>query len=195
MGSQEFRTCHGKCRRFAPASSFRWFSPDTKDENGWTDLHYAAALNFPGLASALLDAGADPEARLKADGEPFGGEVPGVLSAFGKDFYGDDLGDWARNGQRPLHFAAWFNADLVAPHLVVGGSEVDARSTASRTPLYLAAWEDSQTVAEFLIGRGADVQMDSRQGWTPLDYAIYRKNSGTAALLRRHGGECTQFCQ
>ena len=173
----------------------RWFSPDAKDENGWTDLHYAAALNLPGLASALLDAGADPEARLKADGEPFGGEVPGVLSAFGKDLYGDDLGDWARNGQSPLHFAAWFNAQLVAPHLVVGGSEVDARSTASRTPLYLAAWEDSQTVAEFLIGRGADVQMDSRQGWTPLDYAIYRKNSGTAALLRRHGGECSQFCQ
>jgi len=121
--------------------------------------------------------------------------VPGVLSAFGKDFYGDDLGDWARNGQRPLHFAAWFNADLVAPHLVVGGSEVDARSTASRTPLYLAAWEDSHAVAEFLIGREADVQVSSRNGYTPLDYAIYRKASGTAALLRRHGGECIRECQ
>ena len=173
----------------------RWFSPDAKDENGWTDLHYAAALNLPGLASALLDAGADPDSGLERDDEPFGGEVAGTLSAFGKDLSGDDLGDWARNGQRPLHFAAWFNADMVAPHLVVGGSEVDAQSAASRTPLHLAAWENSQAVAEFLIGRGADVQMDSREGWTPLDYAMYRKASGTAALLRRHGGECNRECQ
>ena len=173
----------------------RWFSPDAKDENGWTDLHYAAALNLPGLASALLDAGVDPNARLKGDGKPFGGELAGTLSALGRDLDGDDLADWARNGQTPLHFAAWFNADLATPHLVVGGSKVDEQSRASRTPLCLAAWQNARTVAEFLIGRGADVRAASRNHWTPTDYALYSKAPETAAVLRRHGGQCKRACQ
>ena len=173
----------------------RWFSPDAKDESGWTDLHYAAALNLPGLASALLEAGADPEARLKSDGQPFGSELAGALSAFGRDLDGDDLGDWTRNGQTPLHFAAWFNAALAAPHLIAGGSKVDPTSSAARTPLYLAAWENSRDLAEFMIGRGADVRAASRNSWTPLDYAIYRKASETAAMLHRHGAQCNRDCQ
>ena len=173
----------------------RWFSPDASDENGWTDLHYAAALNLPGLASALLEAGADPDSRLKSDGGPFGGGVPGTLSAFGRNIGGDDLGDWHRNGHTPMHFAAWFNADLAAPHLIAGGAETDPQSNNGSTPLSFAAWENSRTVAEFLIGRGADVQVASRSGWTPMDYALYRKSSDTAALLRRHGGQCNKACQ
>ena len=173
----------------------RWFSTDAKDENDWTDLHYAAALNLSGLVSALLDAGANPDARLRSDGEPFGAEVVGTLSAFGRDLSGDNLGDWGRNGQTPMHFAAWFNADLAAPHLIASGSKVDPKSSAARTPLYLAAWENSRTVAEFLIGRGADVQVASRKGWTPTDYALYRKAPETTTLLRRHGGMCNRHCQ
>ena len=34
-------------------------SPTRTDANGWTDLHYAAALNRPEAAAALLDAGAE----------------------------------------------------------------------------------------------------------------------------------------
>ena len=172
----------------------RKFSLDARDENGWTDLHYAAALNLPGLASALLDAGADSNTRLKSDGKGFNAELTGTLSAFGRDLTGDDLDDWTRNGQMPLHFAAWFNADLVAPHLVASGSQVDEQSRASRTPLYLAAWQDSRAVAEFLIGQGVDVQTSFRNGWTPLDYATYRRASETAALLRNHGGRCRNAC-
>lgn len=34
-------------------------SPFEKDENGWTDLHYAVALNLLNSAEALIDAGAN----------------------------------------------------------------------------------------------------------------------------------------
>ena len=173
----------------------RRFSPYAKDENGWTDLHYAAALNLPGLASALLDAGANPHLRLKRDGEAFTADLKATLAAFGRNLDGDDLGDWARNGQMPLQFAAWFDAALAASHLIASGADVDVQSNEKRTPLYLAAWKDSRTVAELLIGRGANVRADSRNGWTPLDYALYRKAAGTAGLIRRHGGPCNQACQ
>ena len=48
----------------------RELSPTAVDENGWTDLHFAAALNLPELAKALLDAGADVTVRLKDDDKP-----------------------------------------------------------------------------------------------------------------------------
>ena len=35
----------------------REFSPDAVGENGWTDLHWAAALDLPGLAKELVERG------------------------------------------------------------------------------------------------------------------------------------------
>ena len=168
----------------------RKFSPDARDKNGWSDLHYAAALNLPGLASALLDADADPNLRIKNDGDGYTGDLRGTLAAFGYN-----VGDWVRQGQTPLHFAAWLGADLTAMHLIANGADVDAQSDAKRTPLDLAAWRDSRTVAELLIGQGADVDVDSSDGYTPLDYALYGKAAGTAELIRRHGGTCNRICQ
>ena len=173
----------------------RRFSPDARDKNDWTDLHWAAALNLPGLASVLLDAGADPNARLKSDKEAFTDDLLGTFAAFGGSLEGDDLDDWARNGQTPLHFAAWFDAERAASHLIANGANVDVQSNAKRTPLYLAAWKNSRIVAELLIGQGATVEVDSREGYTPLDYALYRKAAGTAELIRRHGGPCKRICQ
>ena len=57
----------------------RDFSPKAVDGEGWTDLHYAAALNLPVLAKLLLAGGADPNARLKRDGEPLGGRLKRLL--------------------------------------------------------------------------------------------------------------------
>ena len=168
----------------------RWFSPDAKDESGWTDLHYAAALNLPGLASALLDAGAKPDTTLKNDGQDLSADLLATLSAFGLNLDG-----WRRYGEVPLHFAAWFNAGLAAPHLIAGGAEVGKRDGNKHTPLYLAAWQNSRSVAELLIGLGADVQANSSRGMTPLDAAIHTKASGTAELIQRHGGLCNNVCQ
>ena len=165
----------------------RKFSPDVVDENGWTDLHYAAALNLPGLASALLDAGADPDARLKSDGDTYAGELTSTFSVLGIDFKSATKnGVWIRFDDTPLHYAARYNADLVAPHLVVGGSNVDARTTNGTTPLCFAASYNSRAVAEFLIGQLADVGMKCRQG-TPFDYAQGAEASEITSLLRRHG--------
>ena len=85
----------------------RAFSPDARDENGWTDLHYAAALNLPGLASALLDAGADPNAKLKRDGKAFSFRLKSTLSQFGLG-----VENWVRVGAAPLIYAAVVNAHL-----------------------------------------------------------------------------------
>ena len=45
----------------------RELSASAVDDNGWTDLHYAAALDWPAVARVLLGAGARLDARLRAD--------------------------------------------------------------------------------------------------------------------------------
>ena len=169
----------------------REFSIDAKDENGWTDLHYAAALNLSGLASALLDAGAVPNARLKVDAELFSEELAGTLSYFGSEFR-----EFHRHGYRPLHAAAWNDAELAVGNLLLAGAEIDAKSsTWHETPLHLAAMANSQRVAALLIGLGAEVNANDKGGSTPLDYAIYYEASATEAVLERHGGSCNTNCR
>ena len=61
----------------------RPFSPDRREASvGWTDLHYAAMLDLPGVVDALCDAGMDPDARLKT-GPPVVGELRRNIAALG----------------------------------------------------------------------------------------------------------------
>ena len=43
----------------------RYPSADAVDENGWTDLHWAAVLNLPKLADMLLEAGVNVDRRIE----------------------------------------------------------------------------------------------------------------------------------
>ena len=50
--------------------------PNARDEGGLTPLHWAALENTtPAVVAALLDAGADPAGRDKADSPPKGTDV------------------------------------------------------------------------------------------------------------------------
>ena len=163
----------------------RAFSPNAKDENGWTDLHYAAVLNLPGLASALLEAGADPNAKSKSDGEAYSDRSKSILSQFGIS-----AEEWTRGGTGPLFGAAWVNAHSVAANLIVHGAKINAKdSKYASTPLHSAAFRNAFSVAEVLIGQGADIHAEMSAGGTPLDAAIGGKAAETEALLRRHGEE------
>ena len=82
----------------------RQLSPTATDENGWTDLHWAAALNLPELARALLDNGADINAPLKDDKEPISDRLKRSLRGLGLD------PTFTRRGYTPLHVAALANA-------------------------------------------------------------------------------------
>ena len=175
----------------------RALSPTAVDENGWTDLHYAAALNLPELAKALLDAGADAAARLKDD-HAFGSEwLRETLS----DLLGSGYSAGAmRLGQTPLHVAAMENAGETAVVLIEHGANVNvmdkigARGSAhpkqGRTPLHRAAAKDANKVAAVLIEHGADVNAKAESGNTPLYYAAkYGATAKIAAMLIEHGAD------
>ena len=84
------------------------------------------------------------------------------------------------------------NIEAVKQHLDAG-AEVNAKGRYGRTPLHYAATRGLKKIIELLIARGADVntkiEVGDYKGQTPLDGAIQWNHTGTAALLRKHGGK------
>ena len=190
----------------------RDLSPTVVDENGWTDLHWAAVLNLPDLAEVLLAAGAEVDPKLKGNGSPPSDRLSekfhlaGVNAGGGHGFF----------GETPLHIAAQKNALETAKVLVAGGA--DSRTAlghaiasgalsvatllvglegAIRGPgdlsslLDYAATEYAATeVATMLIERGADIHAKvGYNGATPLHSAALSDRSGMAAMLIERGAD------
>ena len=159
-------------------------SPVAVDENGWTDLHWAAALNLPELAEALLDAGADVAAPMKADGEPLSERLQQSLHEL------DLFPELTRRGYLPLHIAAFNDAWESATLLIARGADIHAKASHNGfTPLHAAAAGNASKVAVELIARGADIHAKNKVGFTPLHYAAYSNASEIAADLIARGAD------
>lgn len=189
----------------------RPLSATAADEDGWTDLHYAAALNLPDLAAALLDAGADIAAPLTeslvlqhdrladvgvdfdADQPRMAGETPLHVAALvgAREVAallldrGADVDARTNDGWTPLHVAAWNESPEVAAVLVDDGAEIGARLPDGRTPLYIAAERNAAKVAALLVDLGAEVNAKTGEGWTPLQVAESRGHREVLAILRK----------
>ena len=164
----------------------RGLSASAVDENGWTDLHYAAAANLPEVVEALLDAGADVAAGASWPEEREGPRYEAIghfLEALGfkLDFWG--------TGLTPLHVAAWGNARGAALKLIAGGADVNAASKEGETPLHWAAWGNARETLVELIKGGADIHAKDNDGDTPLHDAAYGNAGETLAELIKGGAD------
>ena len=132
------------------------------DENGWTDLHYAALLNLPRLTEALVDSGVDIDHRLKSDGRRLTVALMPKVQPF------LESGVFTRRGHTPLHLAALGNAVDALERLVAKGASIHATNDVGRTPLHLAAWRNAVDALEWLVGNGAIINGTDDYGATPL---------------------------
>ena len=116
-------------------------------------LHEAALDDDPAVLQALLDAGADPNAKVD----------------------GDDL--------TPLHYAAAFNQNLaVSQALLDAGADVNAKTYLDVTPLHGAAQHnENPAVLQALLDAGADPDAKGRFGGSPLHWAA-RHNQNPAVI-------------
>ena len=163
----------------------RELSASAVDGNGWTDLHYAAALDWLAMARALLAAGARLDARLRADRGPLGPALVSTLSGCGQDWFRL----LRRNGATPLHIAAVANASEAVGVLLEGGADPDVADATSATPLHYAAAGHSGPAAAVLAARGADVSAATTKGVTPLHAAARRDAVPVVRVLLDHGAD------
>lgn len=142
---------------------------------GATPLHVAASRGAAHVASALLDGGADIEAK-DADGR-----TPlDIAAARGQVGFLNVLLRRAVGEESP---------EMVAL-LIERGAEVDARDDVGWTPLHhalLGYYGDGDTIAEanVLLEHGVDVNAATATvGWTPLHLAAHLRGPGVLEIVQ-----------
>ena len=75
------------------------------DDNGWTSLHYAAAADAPDLIRRFAQQGGNVDAELRRDGAALTTDLRRRLRELGYNFE-----SWTRDGETPLHIAAFVGA-------------------------------------------------------------------------------------
>lgn len=128
--------------------------------DGWTPLHLAAFFGHAELAEALLDRGAQIDARST---------------------------NAMKN--TPLHAAAAGGKLAVIELLVKRGADVNARQEGGWTAMHSAAQAGRRDVVELLLANGADVQARASNNQSALDLALSGGHQEVAALLENLGAK------
>lgn len=136
----------------------RSHDPDARDGAGWTALAHAASMGWTGVARALLESGADIEARGKYGRKPLCYAVRNSNEALVRLLldHGANADIAFEDGIMPLDFAAARGHPGVVELLLRGGA--DARGDADAIvdpPLYYAGPHQHWRIVQLILDHGA----------------------------------------
>ena len=161
------------------------------NEGGVTLLHMAADSNDPRIASALVAAGLDPNARTSKGSTPLhlaareaAHETAALLLDAGAE---PDARDDAQ--RTPLHYAACQRTPETGRLLIERGADVNAEDERGLTPLHRAACKNAHETAATLLDAGANANAVASNGYTPLHMAASGNALESAKLLVARGAE------
>jgi ankyrin repeat protein len=133
---------------------------ETHSTDGWTPLHLAAFFGWPELATALMDAGANVNARST---------------------------NAMKN--TPLHAAAAGGQETAVGVLLKHGADVNAAQEGGWTALHSAAQSGDRAIVELLLAHGAQPNLRAANNQAPLDLALSNGRHEVAALLEQLGAK------
>jgi ankyrin repeat protein len=155
-------------------------------ENSGNPLHEAAERGDKAKVEALLDSGADINAKDEREYTPLHSsvfkakkDIVELLLARGADVNARGV---YSHGYTPLHAAAFSGLRDIAELLLGKGANINARTESGYTALFLAVNNDRRAVLELLLAKGADVVVQNNEGDTVLhDWAGINGNFKTSA--------------
>ncbi|MFJ5423623.1 ankyrin repeat domain-containing protein [Wolbachia endosymbiont of Drosophila barbarae] len=164
---------------------------NTRDENGMTPLHHAAANGDVKTAKYLIDDGANVDAQDKGRHTPlhyaaaYGCvEIAEYLVVNEANVNAQD-----KDGHTPLHYAAIHGYVEIAEYLIDNGADVDAQDKDGVTPLHYAAVHGYVEIVKYLIDNGANINAQDKDGHIPLYFAVTNDNKELAKLLIKYGAD------
>lgn len=155
------------------------------DGSGNTALHYAAEWGLTDALSAIIQKGANTEAKNA------NGETP-IFSACKNDnpevaaqlvLQGAHLDARDNLGSTPLHTAVRWGNINTALKLIALGIDVNSQNISGKSPLAEAAIAGKYDIAKMLLDKGANPNISDTSGRTVLMDAIRSKNSRIIQLL------------
>ncbi len=162
----------------------------SKDKDGFTPLHLAAANGYKEIAELLLVSNASVNARDNHGSTPLHQAASGDHADLMELLldHKADVNAVDENGLTPLHYAALADNVIGVKMLLIHGAHPDVRDAIEgNTALTIAVAEGFQDVVETLLANGANVNAADKTG-TPLAWAIHTGHSDIANLLRQRGG-------
>lgn len=139
---------------------------------GATPLHLAAVSGSEAVASALIRAGADPNAAGGRSGDP--------AAAGGSS-------SRAATGSTPLHVASRRGHTGVVRALMAAGARAEEEGASGTTPLIAACGAGHEETARALLECGASAETRDSQGNTPLLIAAWKGCTGAVEALLAAG--------
>ena len=163
-------------------------NPTTMDNFGWTPLHYACRDGHIGIASTLLDFGANLYAvefqgRTVLSLGAIRGQHEVVSWLLARGMHPDEQDS---RGISPLSYAASYGRVEVV-RILLRRSDVDPNSTDDlwRTSLsYAAELGHSEPISLLLAQPDLDLEKIDKSGYTALDYAVKFKRKTAIRLLK-----------
>ena len=173
-----------------------------KDKNGDTPLHVAALHGQVAVVQALIDAGADVNAKNN-----YGPFTPrdlwekvlasnnhqdpvGVLTVHGEDTR------YMQNGYTPLHLAVFsFRHKQIEEMLVAKGADINAQPASGATPLFFAVLRDQKDDVQYLLDHGANLNLPDAYGDTCLDMALQLLFGSIIPILLDKGADINAIDQ
>jgi hypothetical protein len=154
-------------------------------------LHQAILRNRAEIASFLLEAGADVDAKDRTRRTPLHLAVERGNSALVTSLLGRKARPDERDamGWTPLHHAAAKDLVAVARALLAGGATAGTLSEQGGTPLHEAAASAGAEMVRLLLEAGVDPAVVSKTGATALDIAREFKNEAAIAALAAGGAK------
>jgi ankyrin repeat protein len=165
-------------------------NPGLMAESGFTALHYAASdEKGVELVKALLDRGANPNARTTRDSRQ--NTTSGV----------------SLKGATPLFLAASLGNLETVRALIAGGADPSITTDDRTAPLHVATWggdpyfrdwTDAEKknlfeITKLLVGLGTDVNSAGEHGWTALHGAAYKGVDSVVQFLVEKGAKMEVF--
>jgi ankyrin repeat protein len=138
------------------------------DAEGNTELHLTYSED---VAMALIDCGANIEARNKQGGTPLltataKGQDKIVRLLLSKGAKTEAIDD---DGNTALHLATSHD---IAVALIDGGADIDARNKQGRTPLLTAVMGGKERIVWLLLRKGAKTESMDYEGHRALQYSL-----------------------
>jgi ankyrin repeat protein len=162
----------------------------SKNDYGWTPLHWAAWTGHTAVAEVLLANKAEVNVRTNHGNTPLHDAAYKGKKEMAKLLLSKkaevNAGD--RNGMTPLHLAAEFGHKELVELLLSKKAATDARGLKGWTPLHFAAARGCVVSVKLLLAKLNDVNIKDTNGMTPMHLASDHHHAEVAELIHQHGG-------